>query len=117
MRNILNTTATGLRFVGDLANIAAFAGFVWAAFTLKGMAVDRIDRAGGLDAITPDAVSHAFSALIQTDKPQETAALVASPYIDLGMAWLLIVACGGCIWMSMLGARWGYHYLLRLLNR
>jgi hypothetical protein len=106
MGNAMQHIATAFRAAGDLANVAAMLFFGWAAILLKSAAFDQYRAAGG----TPS-FSQATVAAIVGDPAS------ALRYGHLLAAWGLFVASAGCAWMLILGLRWNYHLILRLLNR
>ena len=110
MRTVLNHMAEAFRFVGECANLAALLAFVWATLTLKDMASEQFRAAGSLPALTTAGLKGELSAI-------QAAPETAERYWHLGAAWFLVVAAAGCAWMALLGARWAFHFVLRLLNR
>ncbi|MBY3150969.1 hypothetical protein HFO56_00805 [Rhizobium laguerreae] len=98
--------ATALRAAGDLANVAAMLFFGWAANFLKAAGFEHYRMAGG----TPSVSRATITALVA----DPTSALRYGHFLA---AWGFFVASAGCAWMLILGLRWNYHFILRLLNR
>jgi hypothetical protein len=106
MGNAMQHFANALRAAGDIANVVAMLFFGWAALFLKAAGIEQYHAAGG----TPQ-ISQATIAEIVADPTS----LVR--YGHLVAAWGLFVASAGCAWMLILGMRWNYHLILRLMNR
>ena len=88
--------------VGAMMNIAMVGGFAFATALLWNKASTSFQAAGG---IQPLSMSHA----------QALASDPALPSIAAGyaVAWIALVGAAGCAFMTALGARWGYHAVLR----
>lgn len=106
MRNTMQHIATALRAAGDIANVAAMLFFGWAALALKNAAYEQYIAGGGRPVFSQATVS-----ALATDPAS------AIQYWHLVAAWGLFVASAGCAWMFVLGIRWNYHLMLRVLNR
>ncbi|MDW9478753.1 hypothetical protein GOB57_08550 [Sinorhizobium meliloti] len=106
MRETRLHIATAVRAAGDIANIAAVLFFGWAAIALKNAAYEQYLAGGGRPVFSQATIS----------------AVLADPssalqYGHLLAAWCLFVGSAGCVWMLVLGIRWNFHLVLRLLNR
>lgn len=100
------TIAKALRTAGDVANAVAMIAFGWAALSLQALCLVHFAEAGGIPRLDMGVIS----------------GIVADPssgwrYLHLVFAWGYGVASVGCAWMTVLGLRWNYHLLIRVLNR
>lgn len=93
-----------VRFAGDLMNVLLLAVFAVAAFKLHAMAGAYLAAAGGLPH---PSISYLEQLALSPDAPDRIVLWAA--------AWLCWIGALGSAWMALLGARWAYHALLRIL--
>nr|WP_250808021.1 hypothetical protein [Neorhizobium tomejilense] len=102
----MNRFGDFLRLAGDALNFAVFGAFLWTTLALKGLALSHYQSVGPLPPLSREGLD---SLLSDPHKATQLWHLVA--------AWLFAVAAAGCAWMTLLGARWAFHFVLRILNR
>jgi|HigsolmetaAR201D_1030396.scaffolds.fasta_scaffold08466_3 hypothetical protein len=90
-----------LRLIGDLANAAFVICFAVATLKLWGVALSQLAAAGGMPPLSIDGALGLLSG----------AGL--GTVVHWILAWVSAVGAVGCAWMTVLGTRWLYHWLLR----
>jgi hypothetical protein len=95
-----------IRMAGDAFNVASLFAFGFATIWFKSSASEHFSR---IESYPEVSVTGVVEYLKSAD--------VYSNATDIGLAWLYTVATLGCGWMTILGLRWGYHFVLRMLNR
>ena len=114
--NLTGIPEAALRSAGAAFNAALLVACVWLSASLYGAGMSHLEAAGGL----------ASSATVRSalSDPGILLAWVAGFFADPGApgraagyfaAWLAFIGSAGCAWMAILGARWAYHAVLRLL--
>lgn len=106
MRNLMHNAAVIFRLSGDAVNFGILGIFAWATFALKAAAVEQYRAAGPLP-------SQSLASLAEMAGTNPFAVI---QYWHLVAAWGLGIAAAGCGWMTVLGSRWAYHFILRVLN-
>lgn len=93
------------RFLGDAANAALLAVFAMATVKLYGLAGHYLAAAGGWPH---PSLAYLEQVVLAPDARERILAWLA--------AWFCLVAAAGCAWMTILGLRWAYHALLRVIS-
>jgi len=103
---IRQQAADSLRIFGNGINVLAAVAFAYLTWKLFGLASHHMAAGGALPSMTAEGLK-AFMEL--PDMKQRL--------VHWTLAWFYGIGTAGLGWMTLLGIRWTYHAVLRLLSR